>query len=208
MQYCFLSESRTDSKQVANALLVAEDLQEDEEAVAWTGSGGGEAADMMQEDEEANTGPSSGGEEVADMLQEDEEDAATSISHKDGDASAGPSRIDGAERIILTGTLFDRQKALLKMMLQRMFRTNTGARLELAHLVEQFNKIATKPASTDDVHQACSAKSSCHPNLEHSLYFQVDCIFATCTCLLPSHNISQALKARCLKMLGRLICTD
>ena len=206
-QYCLLSEQAAliQSKWPALCHAVAEDMHSDEEAVA--GTGGGEAADMMLEDEEADAGPSSGGEKVADRLQEEEEGAARSDPSRDGDASAGPGCIDGAKRSPQTGTLFTRQKALLSVMLQRMFKNNTGGRLELAQLVGQFNKLAMKPASAEEINQACAAGSSCHPNLEHPLYFQVDCVLAMCTYLLPSHHISQNLKGLCLKMLERLICT-
>lgn len=134
----------------------ADTMQEDEEDHAGRSLGGGEAAEVTEKDEEAAAGPSFESTKVANMMQEDE-DAARSDSNDDGDeAAAGPSSADGAESSIQTGPLSTEQKAMMKTMLQRMFKHNAGARHGLAQLVEQFNKLATKPASAEWIQQASS----------------------------------------------------
>ena len=135
----------------------ADMMQEDEEAHAGPSSGGGEAAGITETDEEAAAGPSSGGAQAADLRQEDEELAARPDSNDNGDkAVAGPSSTDGAESNIKIGSLSTNHTAMMKTMLQRMFKHNAGARPGLAQLVEQFNKSAMKPASAECIHQASS----------------------------------------------------
>lgn len=133
-------------------------MQEDAEAPEP--SSGAQEADMMQEDEEANAGPSLCDAEASDMTQGDEEDAARpdASCSDDGDEVVGdPSSTDGAERTIQSASLSTKHKAMMKMMLQRMFRSNAGACLELAKLVKQFNKAATTPASAEQIQQASPA---------------------------------------------------
>ena len=139
----------------------AEMMQEAEEANAEPSLGGSEAADMIENDEEAAAGPSSERAKAAEMMPEDEDDAAQPHCNDHRyDAVGGLSSTDGADRSIQTASLSTKHKAMMKMMLQRMFQNDAGARPELAELVQQFNKSAIKPESAECIQQASFEKSS------------------------------------------------
>ena len=89
---------------------------------------------------------------AADMMQEDEE------------AAAGPSSTAGAARSVQAGPLSAAQKTTMGLVLRDMFFKKDGGchNVQLAQLVEEYNKKASTPASAEHIHQAslCASELS------------------------------------------------
>ena len=75
---------------------------------------------------------------------------------EDDEAAAGPSSTAGATRSVQAGPLSAAQKTTMGLVLRDIFFKKDGGchSVKLAHLVEEYNKKASTPASAEHIDQA------------------------------------------------------